>query len=59
MNLKLIAVNDIEKERTIYINLSQIVYIDTESHSYKEIFLSNGHSVKTNDIIEELGVECL
>lgn len=59
MSIKLIAVNDIEMERTIYINPFQIVYIDTESNSYNEIFMSNGYSVKTDDNIEELDIQCV
>lgn len=53
MEIKLVAINDIDKKRTIYINPIHIVYIDTESSNYYEIFLSNGHSIKTEDSIEK------
>ncbi|MBQ7941119.1 MAG: hypothetical protein IJ328_01760 [Muribaculaceae bacterium] len=53
MELKLIAINDIDKKATIYINPAHIVSIDAESSNYSEIFLSNGHSIKTYDSLEE------
>lgn len=57
MDFKLIAINDIGKKRTIYVNPIHIVYIDTESSEYHEIFLSNGDSIKTEDSIEDLNIK--